>query len=48
MENELKKAGKTVTFIKQKNGDHWLSTSETRLQTLHELDKFVAAAIGPK
>lgn len=47
MENELKKAGKDVTFIKLKDGDHWLSTSETRLQTLRELDKFVAANIGP-
>jgi dipeptidyl aminopeptidase/acylaminoacyl peptidase len=46
MENELKKAGKQVTFIKQKSGDHWLSTSETRLQTLRELDRFVASTIG--
>lgn len=46
MENELKKAGKTVTFIRQKQADHWLSTSEVRLQTLRELDKFVAASIG--
>ena len=47
MENEIKKAGKAVTFVKLKGGDHWLSNSETRLQTLRELDKFVAAAIGP-
>ncbi len=48
MESELKKAGKKVTFIKQKEGDHWLSTSEIRLQTLRELDRFVAETIGTK
>jgi dipeptidyl aminopeptidase/acylaminoacyl peptidase len=46
MENALQSAGKDVTFIKQMKGDHWLSTSETRLQTLRELDKFVSATIG--
>lgn len=46
MENKLKEAGKPVTFVKLKGGDHWLSTSETRLQTLRELDKFVAETIG--
>jgi len=47
MESELKKAGKAVTFVKLKGGDHWLSTNETRLETLRELDKFVSATIGP-
>lgn len=46
MEDALKAAGKSVVFIKQKDGDHWLSTNETRLQTLREMDKFIAAAIG--
>ena len=48
MENALKDAGKQVTFVKQSKADHWLSTSETRLQTLRELDKFVTATIGTK
>lgn len=46
MENALKAAGKPVTLVRLKKEDHWLSQSETRLQTLRELDKFVAATIG--
>lgn len=46
MESELKKAGKPVSFVKLKGGDHWLSTSETRLETLRALDRFVAEHIG--
>ncbi len=48
MEAALKAAGKSVTFVKLENEDHWLSISETRLQTLRELDKFVEATIGSK
>lgn len=48
IEAALKQAGKEVTLVKLKNEDHWLSQSETRLQTLRELDKFVAVNIGPK
>jgi dipeptidyl aminopeptidase/acylaminoacyl peptidase len=46
MEASLKAAGKQVSLIKLKNEDHWLSQSETRLQTLRELDQFVARTIG--
>ncbi len=46
MEGALKKAGKEVTLIKLEGEDHWLSTGETRLQTLQELDRFVTATIG--
>jgi dipeptidyl aminopeptidase/acylaminoacyl peptidase len=46
MEAALKRAGKEVQLVKLKNEDHWLSSSETRLQTLRELDRFVAETIG--
>ncbi len=42
MNNALKKAGKEVEFVKVKGGDHWLSTSETRLETLQAIDSFIA------
>lgn len=47
MEAALKKAGKSVKLVKLKGEDHWLSVSETRLQTLRELDAFVSSTIGP-
>jgi dipeptidyl aminopeptidase/acylaminoacyl peptidase len=46
MEAALKKAGKSVRLVKLKGEDHWLSVSETRLQTLIELDKLVSETIG--
>ncbi len=46
MEDALKAAGKSVALVKLKGEDHWLSKSETRLQTLRELDRFVAETIG--
>jgi dipeptidyl aminopeptidase/acylaminoacyl peptidase len=46
MEEALKKAGKSVRLVKLKGEDHWLSVSETRLQTLIELDKLVSETIG--
>lgn len=46
MEAALKKAGKSVRLVKLKGEDHWLSVSDTRLQTLIELDKFVSETIG--
>lgn len=46
MEAALKRAGKEVTLVRLKKEDHWLSRSETRLQTLKELDAFVARTIG--
>lgn len=42
MRKALKKAGKDVEFIKLKGEDHWLSTSETRLDTLRALDAFIS------
>ncbi|MEZ5916623.1 MAG: prolyl oligopeptidase family serine peptidase [Parvularculaceae bacterium] len=48
MESALKAAGKDVRYVKLKGEDHWLSGSETRLQTLRELDRFVKETIGGK
>ncbi|MFC7292355.1 alpha/beta hydrolase family protein [Hirschia litorea] len=41
MQKALKKADKSVELIKLKGGDHWLSTNETRLDTLIAIDKFI-------
>jgi len=46
MEAALKKQDKEVRLVRLKGEDHWLSQSETRVQTLRELDAFVAAHIG--
>jgi dipeptidyl aminopeptidase/acylaminoacyl peptidase len=46
MEAALKAAGKPVRLVKLAKEDHWLSNSETRLQTLKELDAFIAQHIG--
>lgn len=46
MERALSKAGKDVKLVKLRREDHWLSQSETRLQTLKELDAFVEKHIG--
>lgn len=46
MERALKRAGKDVELIKLSGGDHWLSTSETRLEMLRSLDAFVSEHIG--
>jgi len=48
MESALKKAGKSVRLVKLKGEDHHLSSSDTRLRALRELDAFVTAAIGSK
>lgn len=48
MEAALKKAGKSVRLVKLKGEDHWLSVSDSRLQTLIELDRFVTETIGPR
>ncbi len=47
MEGALKRANKSVRFVKLKGGDHWLSTGETRLETLKALSVFVEENIGP-
>jgi dipeptidyl aminopeptidase/acylaminoacyl peptidase len=46
MERALKNAGKSVEFIRLKGEDHWLSTSETRLETLKALDAFISKHLG--
>lgn len=42
MERALRRAGKSVELIKLKGEDHWLSVADTRLQTLREMDRFIA------
>jgi len=46
MERALERAGKDVELVKLKGGDHWLSTSEMRLDTLRALDAFVSKHLG--
>lgn len=43
MEKALKKAGKDVSLVRLRGGDHWLSDSETRTQALQELESFLRA-----
>ncbi len=47
MERALKKAGKEVELVKLKGEDHYLSSGETRLQTLKLLDEFIREHLGP-
>lgn len=42
MERALRRADKPVELIKLKGEDHWLSVADTRLQTLREMDRFIA------
>lgn len=42
----LERAGKEVEFVTLKGGDHWLTTRDTRLETLRALDAFVTRHIG--
>ncbi len=42
----LKRAGKPVDFVQLKGEDHWLSQSDTRLETLRSMAKFVETHIG--
>ncbi|MEL7540040.1 MAG: S9 family peptidase [Pseudomonadota bacterium] len=42
MERALRRAGKQVELIKLKGEDHWLSGAATRVQTLQEMDRFIA------
>lgn len=46
MRSALRDAGKPVELIELKGEDHWLSTRETRLETLRALDAFVTEHIG--
>lgn len=42
MERALRQAGKQVDLVKLEGEDHWLSVADTRLQTLREMDRFIA------
>lgn len=42
MERALKRAGKQVELVKLKGEDHRLSVADTRMQTLREMDRFIA------
>lgn len=46
MKGALEKAGKPVELVKLKNEDHWLSQSETRIETLRAMAGFVDRYIG--
>lgn len=46
MESALKRAGKPVTFVRQPNGDHHLSTTAQRLEFFHLLEQFLARNLG--
>jgi acetyl esterase/lipase len=46
MERALNSENKSVELIQLAGEDHWLSTGETRLETLKALDAFVSAHIG--
>ncbi len=46
MRSALRAADKPVELIELKGEDHWLSTRETRLETLRALDAFVTEHIG--
>lgn len=41
MKQALERAGKSVELVRLDGGDHWLSDSDTRLQTLRALDTFI-------
>ena len=41
MDDELRKAGKASTLVTIPGGDHWLSTSETRMETLQATVDFL-------
>lgn len=42
MEKALKRAGKSVRYIEQKNGSHYLTNEAHRLQLFKEMDAFLA------
>lgn len=46
MRSALRRADKSVELIELKGEDHWLSTRETRIETLRALDAFVERHIG--
>ncbi|MEO1305600.1 MAG: prolyl oligopeptidase family serine peptidase, partial [Pseudomonadota bacterium] len=42
MRDALRRENKSVELVRLKGEDHWLSVAETRLQTLREMDRFLA------
>ncbi len=46
MERELKRAGKSVEFVRLPGGDNEMSRTETRLEVLNELESFLAKYLG--
>jgi dipeptidyl aminopeptidase/acylaminoacyl peptidase len=46
MERALRGAGKSVDLVEIEGGDHWLTGTRTRLETLRALDAFLAAHLG--
>ena len=48
MANALKEAGAKHQFITLDSEDHWLSSGATRVRMLTEVEKFLAANLGPK
>jgi dipeptidyl aminopeptidase/acylaminoacyl peptidase len=47
METALKRAGKKVEFVRVPGDDHHMMFAQTRLRILQEVEKFLAANIGP-
>ncbi|MCI5045770.1 MAG: S9 family peptidase [Aquisalinus sp.] len=47
MERALRREGKQVELVRLRGEDHYLSSSETRLETLKLLDAFVQEHLGP-
>ena len=47
MAEALKKAGKTVRFITQERGDHFLRHQAHRSQFFNELEAFLLQHLGP-
>lgn len=47
MRSALRSAGKSVELVELVGGDHWMSTTETRLKTLEAVAAFVETHLGP-
>jgi dipeptidyl aminopeptidase/acylaminoacyl peptidase len=46
MERELKRAGKSVEFVRLPDGDNEMSRADTRMKVLNELESFLAKYLG--
>ncbi|MEM8616343.1 MAG: alpha/beta fold hydrolase [Pseudomonadota bacterium] len=47
MERALKRAKKSVEFVRLRKDDHWLSVDETRIEALRAMDTFLAKHLPP-